>query len=140
MMNKKINSDKDKLIRDLFKDFTPEEAPASIKQNAMNRVLHDWVEKPQGYQPFINKQNRWWVIIAAMAILAITFLADATVIQEYLSEFGISSKIIDINSLNKSFKQVFTIFAQIPSMVYFVAIGTVFLLGIDKILNRLANL
>ena len=139
-MNKKLNNDDDKLIRELFKDFAPEEAPESIKQNAMNRVLHEWVEKPQSYQPIINKQNRWWIIGSAMAILAITFLADATVIQQYLSEFGINTKLFDISSINKSFKQVFTVFAQIPSMVYFVAIGIVFLLGLDKILNRLANL
>nr|WP_321408125.1 hypothetical protein [uncultured Carboxylicivirga sp.] len=137
---KKINHDDDKLLKELFRDFTPEEAPVSIRQNAMNRVLHDWVQEPQTYQPLINKQNRWWIITAAIAILAISFLVDASVIQQYLGDLGFTSKQLDLGSINKSFTQFFAVFTKIPSLVYFVVAGIVFLLGLDKILNRLANL
>lgn len=140
-MNKKnINNEDDKLIRNLFNDFSPEEAPESIKQNAMNRVLHHWAEKPQTYQSFINKSNRWWILGAAAAVLAITFLVDASVIQQSFENLGLKSEYLDFSSVNKSLKQTFALASSIPSLVYFVGIGILFLLGIDKILTRLANL
>ncbi len=129
----------DKLIQDLFKEFTPEEAPESIKQNAMNRVLHDWVEKPQTYQPLINKSNRWWIILGLAAVLAIAFIVDASVLQNYFNEFNLSSDFIDFSSVNASLKNYFAFASQIPAIVYFIGMGILFLLGIDKILNRLAN-
>ncbi len=137
---KNNNNDDDKLIRELFREFTPDEAPTSIKQNAMNRVLHDWVEKPQTYQPLINNRNRWWIISAAIVVLAISFLVDASVIQQYLGDIGITSKQLGLVSINKSFNQFFAVFTKIPSLVYFVIAGIIFLLGLDKLLNRLANL
>lgn len=129
----------DKVIKDLFKEFTLEEAPESIKQNAMNRVLHDWVQKPQTHQPFINNNNRWWIILGLAAVLAVTFIVDASVIQSYLKQFNISSETVDFTAVNTSLKNYFAFAAQVPALVYFVGVGILLLLGIDKLLNRLAN-
>ncbi|MCU4175067.1 hypothetical protein [Carboxylicivirga sp. N1Y90] len=137
---KHINQeDDDKLIRDLFEDFTPEEAPESIKQNAMNRVLHDWAEKPPAYNSLINKNNRWWILGGFAAVLALTFLVDASVISNYLGQFKLSSELIDFSSVNESLGSFFSFAGQIPSIIYFIGIGILILLGMDKFFNRLAN-
>lgn len=140
MKTKNSHNNNDKLIRDLFREFTPEKAPDNIKQNVMNRVLHEWVEQPQNYQPLINKANRWWIIGAAATILAVTFLVDASVIQQYLESLGLNSDIINLNSINQNLKQSFVFITKVPLMVYFVGCGVLFLLGIDKMLNHLANM
>lgn len=127
-------SEDDQLIRELFGSFTPDEAPASIKQNVMNRVLHDWVEQPVEMQSLINKHNRWWIIGGSAALIALTFLADSAVIAKYLTEVGIEAGFL--SSINNSFKQVTSFASNIPSLVYIVVLGVIVLLGIDRLLGR----
>lgn len=130
----------DKLIRDLFNDFTPEEAPESIKQNAMNRVLHDWVEKPKTYDALINKSNRWWILGGFAIILALTFIIDASLMSQYFSQLNLSSELIDFSSVNESLKNFFAFASRVPSIIYFIGLGILMLLGLDKFFSRLANL
>ncbi len=131
--DKHINEE-DQLIKDLFGAFTPEEAPDSIKQNVMNRVLHDWAEKPIEMQPLITKRNKWWIIFGSAAVIAISFLADSAVFAKYLSELGIDASFL--GSVDQSFKQFTSFATNVPSLVYIVALGVIVLLGLDRLLNK----
>jgi len=130
----------DKLIKELFQDFIPEKAPETLKQTTMNKVFKDWSENPVVYKPIINKTNRLWIVGGFIALLAITFLIDASLLIEYWNKLNIDSSTIDFNSINKSFGNVGSTLMSLPSILYFIILGVMVLLGIDRFFSRLANI
>jgi len=129
----------DKLIKELFQEFSPEEAPELLKQTTMNRVFKDWSENPVVYKPIINKTNRIWVVGGLVALLALTFLMDATVLLEYWNDLDINATYLDVGAINKGLSSLSHTIQNLPSILYFVGIGLVFILGIDRLFNRLAK-
>jgi len=138
--NKNNNDIDDQMIRDLFKDFSPEKAPDSLKQSTMNQVFQDWGEHPVVYKPIINKTNRWWIIGGFMVLLSITFLTDSSLLVNYWNSLNINNSLVDLNTINKSLGSVGSTIKTLPTIVYFIAIGIIALLGIDRLFNRLANI
>ncbi len=137
----KNNSDiNDKWIKDLFQDFSTEKAPETLKQKTMNRVFKDWSEKPVVYKTIINKTNRLWIIGGFVALLAITFLIDASVLLEYWNSLTVDISFIDMGLINENLGNVRSSLESLPSIFYFVSLGVLFLLGIDHFFSRLANI
>lgn len=142
MKEEEANKDKidDRLIRDLFNDFEPDQAPESLKQDTMNRVLKDWTENAVAYKPIINKQNRLWLLGGFAALLAITFMVDASVLIEYWNQLNIDTSSIDFSSVGSGFDYVGNVIMSLPSILYFIAIGILGLLGIDHLFSKLSNI
>jgi len=130
----------DQIIKDLFNEFEPELAPESLKQDTMNRVLKDWTENSVGYKPLINKQNRFWLLGGFAALLAITFLADSSVIANYWSQLNIDTSVIDLSGFSNSLSYAGNILKSLPSILYFIGIGVLGLLGIDQLFSKLSNI
>ncbi len=106
----------------------------------MNRVFNDWTENAISYKPIINKRNRWWMIGGFAALLAISFLIDASVIIDYWNKINANNSIIDISKLYKQMGSVGATMNSLPSIVYFTFAGILILLGIDRFFSRLANI
>ncbi|WP_439184166.1 hypothetical protein [Carboxylicivirga taeanensis] len=138
--NKHSAEETDKMIKNLFNDFSLEEAPESIKTETMNRVFSDWTENAIDYQPIINKNNRWWIIGGFAALLAISFLFDASVIINYWNQISSNNSFIDFSQLSGNLGTISTAMQKMPSIVYFTAAGIIILIGIDRFFNRLANI
>jgi len=132
--------EEDQFLKDLFTDFEPEEAPQNMRQDIMNRVFQDWTANPVTYRPMINKENRLWILLGISAILAITFLTDASVLLEYWQNLNIKLDLSNLKGLGQSFSKYYAVMQQMPAIVYFIATGILVLLGFDKLLNRLANI
>ncbi len=130
----------DQLIKDLFNDYSLDEAPESLRSETMNRVFNDWTENAISYKPIINKRNRWWMIGGFAALLAISFLIDASVIIDYWNKINANNSIIDISKLYKQMGSVGATMNSLPSIVYFTFAGILILLGIDRFFSRLANI
>ncbi|MBS2213981.1 hypothetical protein KEM09_21410 [Carboxylicivirga mesophila] len=130
----------DELIKDLFKEYSLEEAPASLKSETMNRVFSDWTENALSYKPIINKRNRLWMIGGFAALLAISFLIDASVIIDYWNKINVNNSIIDLSKIYKQMGSLGTTMNSLPSIIYFTIAGILALLGIDRFFNRLANI
>ncbi len=130
----------DQLIKDLFNDYSLDEAPESLRTETMNRVFNDWTENAISYKPIINKRNRWWMIGGFAALLAISFLIDASVIIDYWNKINANNSIIDISKLYKQMGSVGATMNSLPSIVYFTFAGILILLGIDRFFSRLANI
>lgn len=141
-MKKRKNhiSQEDQFLNELFQDFEPDEAPENLKQDIMNRVFQDWTANPVTYRPMINKENRLWILLGITAVLAITFLADASVLKEYWNNLNIELDLANVKGFGQSLTNSFAFMKQLPAMVYFILGGILLLLGLDKLLNRLANI
>ncbi|MCT4646765.1 MAG: hypothetical protein N4A74_17375 [Carboxylicivirga sp.] len=142
MKEEDINRDKieDQLLKDLFQDFEPELAPESLKQATMNRVLKDWTENSVAYKPLINKSNRLWLLGGFAALLAITFMVDASVLVNYWEQLNIDTSLIDFSSIGSGFDYVGGVFKSLPTIMYFIAIGVLGLLGMDQLFSKLSNI
>lgn len=134
------NNQEDKLIKELFNDFTPEKAPKSLKSKTMNRIFKDWSESAVVYKPIINKENRIWIIVSLAAISALAFIIDISVLTEYWQQLNIDNSFINSTNLNQSFGKLIITLRNIPSVLYFIGIGFIILAGIDKFFSRLANI
>ncbi|MCG8580691.1 MAG: hypothetical protein MI866_12275 [Bacteroidales bacterium] len=138
--NKNTENINDQIIKDLFNDFSPEQAPESLKANAMDKVFKDWTAQKVEYKPLINQGNRWWILGGFAALLAISFMVDASVIVNYWKELNFDSAFINMDSVNKQLGDIVSTLKSLPTIVYFTTIGLVALLGIDRFFNRLANI
>ncbi|WP_430813115.1 hypothetical protein [Carboxylicivirga sp. RSCT41] len=130
----------DQIIKDLFNDFAPEQAPDSLKVNAMDKVFKDWTAQNLEYKPLINKGNRWWMLGGFAALLAISFLVDASVLVNYWKELNFDGAFINMDSINKQLGSMATALRSLPTIIYFTILGLLALLGIDRFFNRLANI
>lgn len=141
-MKKEANNQKDtdQIIRDIFKDFEYEQAPPSIKSSAMNKVFNEWTNNAINYKPIINKSNRWWILGTFSAMLALSFLVDASVIINYWQNLMADSDFVDFQLLNQQMGSISLAFKSMPSVVYFTCIGIAALLLIDRFFSRLANI
>ncbi|MCU4157472.1 hypothetical protein J1N10_15955 [Carboxylicivirga sp. A043] len=130
----------DQIIKDLFNGYSVEQAPDSLKSNTMDKVFKDWTAQKVEYKPLINNSNRWWILGSFAALLAISFLVDATVIIDYWNELKPDTTFINMDSFNKQLGDMALALKNLPSIVYFTVIGLFALLGIDRFFNRLANI
>ena len=130
----------DKVIRKLFNDFTPDEAPDTLKKNTMNKVFKEWSESPLTYKPLISKANRLWIIAGMAAIIALAFIVDLSLLNNYFQQLNINSSFTGISDLDLKFTAIFSTLKNIPSIIYIVGIAVIILAGIDQFYNRLANI
>ncbi len=140
MKAKKHIPEEDQFLKDLFTDFEPEVAPQNIRQDTMNRIFQDWTANPVAYRPMINKENRLWIVLGISAVLALTFLTDASVLMEYWQSLDIKLDLSNLKGVGQSFSKYYAVMQQLPAIVYFIATGILVLLGFDKLLNKLANI
>ncbi|TAJ14368.1 hypothetical protein DMA11_05805 [Marinilabiliaceae bacterium JC017] len=127
-------------MHDLFKDFEPEEAPASIKQKAMDRVLQDWSARPVTINPVISKENTIWIIVAIVVMAGVALLYDTTNMEgfnHFMESFFVNS---EMKSFQKALTSTFSWMGKIPSILIWVSLAIGTLLGADRLLNRLANI
>ena len=132
--------EEDQFLKDLFTDFEPEVAPQNLRQDTMNRIFQDWTANPVTYRPMINKENRLWILLGISAILALTFLTDASLLIEYWQSLDIELGLSNLKGIGNSFNKYYAVMQQLPAIVYFIFTGILVLLGFDKLLNRLANI
>jgi hypothetical protein len=117
-----------------------DEAPPSLKSATMNRVFSDWAENANTYKPMINHNNRWWILGGFAALLAISFLIDATEIIDFWNQINSNNSLLNLSHVFDSMGKVGATMQSLPSIVYFTLAGLVALLGIDRFFNRLANI
>lgn len=138
--NKHTEDINDQIIKDLFNSYSTEQAPDSLKINAMDKVFKHWSAQKVEYKPLINSTNRWWILGGFAALLAISFLVDASVIIDYWKELNLDIAFLNMESINKQLGDIALTFKNLPTIVYFTLIGLFALLGIDRFFNRLANI
>jgi hypothetical protein len=130
----------DQIIKDLFNDFSTDQAPDSLKVNAMDKVFKDWTAQKLEYKPLINHSNRWWILGGFAALLAISFLVDASILINYWKQLNLNNAFVNMDSINKQLGDIALTLKSLPTIVYFTLIGLFALLGIDRFFNRLANI
>jgi hypothetical protein len=127
-------------LNELFTHFEPDKGSYEIKRKTMDRVLQDWAENPVVINPVINKYNRLWVTLGIMALVVITYMYDMSEFEGFghfmMSFFGFLS----FSSLKELFATSFSFLGEIPQVVVLLVIGMTALLGLDRLLNRLANI
>ena len=139
--NKKHNEElSDQMIQRLFDDFSLDEVPPSLKSATMNRVFSDWAENANAYKPLINRNNRWWILGGFAALLATSFLIDATEIIDFWNQINSNNSLINLPQLFNSMGQIGKTMQSLPSIVYFTLAGLLALLALDRLFNRLANI
>lgn len=128
------------LLKELFSHFEADKGSYEIKRKTMDRVLQDWAENPVVINPVINKYNWLWVTLGIIALVVITYMLDTSGFEGFghfmMSFFGFLS----FSSLKELFSTSFAFLGEIPQVVVLLAVGMASLVGLDRLLNRLANI
>ncbi len=134
-MTKHIENNEDQIIRNLFRDdFEPEKITSKdFNRQIMDRVMTDWVARPDYYEPIVDKQNRWWIVPGVLIIFALGFLYDAGL-------FTGQSQFQWVTNLGNSFQSLYSWVEPVHILFIGASLAVGLLLAVDQLLQKLSNI
>jgi hypothetical protein len=139
MKNNTPHTTDDNLIKDMFRDFEPENAPAQLKHQTMNRILQEWSASPTHYSYPFWEEYRLWILSGIAGILILAFLTDYQSLAAYWENLNVSNSTY-FKSTWASFESIFSLLQKIPPIYLFIGAGIGILAGFDKMLTKLSGI
>lgn len=129
------NNKEDLLLKDLFKDFTPETPREGLKYQIMSKVLHEWYVSPKSEQFKISDYIKWSLIcipVIALVGFALHYFSLTPYISNYLSILN-----LDIfTPLFHSMSDLFSQHSSIANLTFLTIIGALLLMGLDRLFGK----
>lgn len=130
------NNEEDKLLKELFSDFHPEKADASLKQAVMSEILHDWVQQP-AQTSSKSILSYWWIIPAAVVLAIAIYYIDFSQYTNKSGAMGFEMSAKPLQNVALNIKQMSRWLSTIPMVVWFTTGAALLLLSIDQMISKL---
>lgn len=138
MKNKKQHiSDEEKLVEDLFEDFSLLSPSTDFKKATMDQVMLEWSSKPIYTSARISKQSKIWIGVGVIISLLLIYLFDIRDIANGTSVVKSIQLTETQNTFSKVFKSSYIAIAQIPLIVYVITLGIGIVIYLDKLIHKL---
>jgi hypothetical protein len=129
-------NEEDKLLKELFAGYRPDQADASLKQTVMSEILHDWAQQPaQSSSKSVFRY--WWIIPAAMILAVAIYYIDFSQYTNKSGTMGLEMSTQPLQNVALNMKQVSRWLSTIPMVVWFTTGAALLLLSIDQMINKL---
>jgi hypothetical protein len=139
MTNHTPHTPEDQLLKDLFRDFEPDQAPKNLKHQTMNKILQEWSANPVPYSGSVLNEYRWWFLSGIAGVLMLVFISDYTTLNSYWENLTTSNS-LHVKNTMASFKSIFMLLQKIPPIYLFIGLGIGILTAFDKMLAKLSGI
>ena len=136
MENKETNKE-DKLVKELFDSFSPSVPSDHFTKNTMSQVLHEWSAQPNRIETKLSLKYKLLIGAAAVVTVLLVYFFDIKPAGDQTAMAGSFDLAYISTSFTQSFGRLFSVFKQVPLVVYLVSVGMAVLLGTDKFVQRL---
>ena len=134
-MTSHTNHNEEEVVRKLFKNnFQPDTISSeNFKIQVMDRVMSEWVSQSRYYEPILDKNARWWLLPAILALFLIGYFID----MGQLNQANIGEA---IGKLGIAFESLYAWVNPIHLMIMGSLMAAGLLLGIDHLFQKLSNI
>ncbi|MCW3789464.1 hypothetical protein [Plebeiibacterium sediminum] len=137
MNDKQKYIEKDKILEDLFADFTPDKPTGDFTKNTMNKVFQEWSKQPVTHKSILNTKNKIWISVSVICAAILVYLIDFKNATQQSTTIAESLNISEsLKAFNKTFEVIGSSFSHIPSLVYIIFIGIGMILILDKMISK----
>ncbi|MFT3739783.1 MAG: hypothetical protein QM786_13585 [Breznakibacter sp.] len=140
-MDEKLNNHvEEQRLRELFKSFGPQEAPAGLQKKIMQRVMADWAAQPlQVKRSVFDWKKLWWGLGALLFVVSCVWY-DMQLGNAYVETLGQSLRLKQLDYLTNGIRQLAEWFRSVPTVFIYVSLAVAILLGLDNLLGKLKSI
>lgn len=135
---KKHTTEEEKLVKDLFEDFSLSSPSTDFKKATMDKVMYEWSNKPIYTSAKISKQNRIWIGVGVAFSLLLIYLFDIRNMANGSSIINSIQLTETQHIFSKTFEAFYHALSQIPLTVYVIVTGLSIVFVFDKLINKLS--
>ncbi len=137
MNNRKKHIEKDRILEDLFSDFTLDKPTGDFTKNTMNKVFQEWTKQPVTTKSWLNTQNKTWLSISIIGAAVLVYLIDFKNATKQSSTIAESLNISEsLKAFSNTFEAISNSFSLIPSLAYIIFIGIGVILILDRMIAK----
>lgn len=133
-----INTNEDKLLKDLFKDYSPDSPSNDFTKKTMNDVFLEWSKNPIETKTSMSKASKIWISAGVIFAFILVYLIDIKNASQQSETLAESFKVSETAKIfSHTFETIFNSFTQIPVLVYVVIAGIGMVLLLDKLFSKI---
>ncbi len=132
------HTDEDKIIQDLFKNYSPDAPSVDFTKNAMNEVFFEWSKHPIESKTKMSIANKIWISLGVLFAFVLVYFFDVKNASQQGGTLAESFKFSETAKIfSHTFETIFSSFSQVPTLVYIVIIGIGMILLLDKVFSKM---
>jgi preprotein translocase subunit SecE len=128
------NEAEEKYIRELFSDYTPDEAPARLKQKLMNEILQEWSQQPAPLKKNLWVRHQLWAVPVIVIMTIAVLWIDMQQNSPLTNMMGLTNP---LSHVTDNINRVFAWMTSIPSVLIYTTLVVGILLGADQLFSKL---